>query len=253
MNNDDAAALIPLHRPGRETDSSTKKAVKIAEKDPVLSTQLASQVDFDGQLVGVINSIQAPDNLGRKLRAACTQTDAKKPKLRSHAFNPAVLTAVLGVLLIVGFLAWTVMERMEKFPGRDAAERMLSTTSKMTGVELDTVSTTTGTMGDWFYMRGFEGFTLPTELRGLPAVGSRVFRIDGHAIAQIAVDTRQSIVYVFRASDFGVQIGENEPWRLIAYEGWAAALRRHGDVCSMVAFRGTKAEMHEFLATLPSP
>lgn len=253
MNTDDAAALLPLHRPGREADGSVKKAIRIAEKDPELSKQLAGQVEFDGQLLGVIKSIQPPDNLVGKLRAACTRPEAEKPKLRSHAFNPAVLTAILGVLLIVGFLAWTVMERMEKFAGREAAERMLSATSKMTGVELDAVSTATGTMEDWFYMRGFEGFAVPKELSALPAVGSRVFRIDGHPIAQIAVDRRESIVYVFRASDFGMQIAEDQPWRVMTYEGWVAALRRRGDICSMVAFRGDKTEMNEFLAALPQP
>src|SRR6186713_17782 len=107
MNLEDAAALIPLHRPGRDADGTLKKAIRLAEKDPALSTQLASQVEFDGQLVGVINSIQPPENLVQKLRAARTPSTGEKPKLRTHAFNPAVLTAILGVLLIVGFLAWT--------------------------------------------------------------------------------------------------------------------------------------------------
>jgi hypothetical protein len=250
MNTEDAAALLALHRPGRDGDSSVKKALRLAEKDPALNAQLAKQVEFDRQLVGVINSIQPPENLVQKLRSACTQAQPETPKLRAHAFHPAVLTAILGVLLIVGFVAWTVLERMEKFPGRDAAERMLSTTSKMSGVELDAVSTTTGTMQDWFYMRGFEGYAVPRELSALPAVGSRVFRIDGHPIAQLAVDRHDSLVYVFRASDFGVEIAADEPWRLMEFEGWVAALRRHEDVCSMVAFRGEKAEMRDFLAKL---
>ena len=158
MNTEDAAALLHLHRPGRDADSSVKKALRMAEKDPALSAHLASQVKFDSQMVGVVNSIQPPETLGQKLRAACTRTPADKPKLRSQAFNPVVLTAILGLLLIVGFVAWTVMERMEKFEGREAVEQMLSATSKMSGVELDSVKGTPGTMGDWFYMRGFEGF-----------------------------------------------------------------------------------------------
>jgi hypothetical protein len=250
MNTEDAAALLPLYRPGREADGPVKRAVRYAEKDPALSTQLAGQVEFDGQLVGVIHSIQPPDNLRQKLRAAGARPPEEKPKLRSHAFNPAVLTAILGVLLIVGFVAWTIMERMEKFEGREDVERMLSATSKMSGVELDAVNKATGTMQDWFYMHNFEGFAVPQELSALPAVGSRVFQIDGHRIAQIAVDRHDSLVYVFRASDFGVEIGEDEPWRLMDYEGWAAALRRHGDVCSMIAFRGSKSEMREFLSQL---
>ena len=253
MKTEDAATLIPLHRPGREASGPLKKAIALAEQDPALSVQLAAQRAFDQQFVGVINSIAPPENLRAKLREAGARPDAERPQLRSHAFHPAVLTAILGGLLIVGFLAWTVMERMENFAGREAAERMLSTTSKMSGMELDPVSTTAGAMEDWFYMRGFEGYALPPELSALPAVGSRVYRSEGHPIAQIAVDRHESLVYVFRASDFGVELPADQPWHLLEHEGWVAALRRHEDICSMLAFRGKKAEMREFLATLKKP
>jgi hypothetical protein len=253
MNTEDAAALLPLHRPGRTVEGRLQKAIRTAESDPALAAEFGAQKDFDARILSAIRSIAPPEDLRAKLREAGARCDAPKPKLRSHAFNPAVLTAILGVLLILGFITWTVMEKMEKFGGREAAERMLSLTSKMTGVELDAVSTTTGTMQDWFYMRGFEGYSVPADVASLPVVGSRVFRIDGHAIAQLAVDRHESLLYVFRASDFGVEIPENEPWKLMGYEGWAAALRRHGDICSMLAFRGSKGEMHAFLDSLKKP
>jgi len=253
MNAADAAALLPLHRPDRAPDSRVQKAVRVAEADPALAAALATQTHFDGQILGVIRSIVPPENLGHKLRAAGARHDAPKPKAASHVFNPVMLTAVLGGLLIIGFLAWTVIERMEKFPGREAAERMLAATSKMSGVELDPVSLNAGGLQDWFYMRGFEGFSVPPEFAPLPAVGSRIFRIDGHAIAQVAVDRRNSILYVFRASDFGVEIPADQPWRVIAHDAWTAALQRRGDICSMIAFKGTKAEMQEFLGTLKAP
>jgi hypothetical protein len=252
MNTEDAAALLPLHRPGRTAVGRLQKAIRLAETDAELGAQLTRQTEFDDQIVDVIQSIQPPENLRQKLRAAVTVPEPPK-KLRAQAFNPAVLTAILGLLLIAGFVIWTVKERMEKFPGREATERMLASTSKMSGVELDPVQTVSGTMGDWFYMHGFEGYAVPAELAALPAVGSRVFRIDGHAIAQLAVDRHDSILYVFRASDFGLEIPEDRPWHLFEHEGWVAALRRHGDICSMLAFHGEKAEMREFLASLKKP
>jgi hypothetical protein len=253
MNNEEASFLLPLHRPGRPSEGRLLKAVRRAEKDPELCAQLSGQIEFDERIVEVIRSIQPPDDLHQKLRAAAAKCDSQKRTVASHAFHPAVLTAILGVLLIVGFFVWTALERMEKFAGREAVERMLATTSKMSGVELDAIATQTGTMGDWFYMRGFEGFSVPREMAGLPTVGSRVFRQDGHPIAQVAVDRHESILYVFRASDFGIELPADEPWRLIEFEGWAAALQRHGDICSMLAFRGEKADMRQFLASLKTP
>lgn len=253
MNLDEAAALLPLHRPDRPAESRIQKAIRMAEADPSLASEFAAQKDFDTRMLGVVRSIAPPENLHAKLREAGSRCESGKPKLRSHAFNPAVLTAVLGVVLILGFVTWTVMERMEKFGGRESIERMLSATSKMTGVELDAVAGSTGTMQDWFYMRGFEGYTVPADVAALPVVGSRVFRIDGHAIAQLAVDRHESILYVFRVSDFAVELPDEKAWKLMEFEGWAAALQRRGDICSMLAFRGTKSEMHEFLAALKKP
>ena len=250
MNLEDAAALLPLHRPGRPMEGRLQKAVRTAETDPALAATVASQTQFDQRILGVIRFIVPPENLGHKLRAAGARADAPKPKRRSQVLNPVLFTALLGVLLIIGFVAWTLLERMEKFPGREAAERMLGATSKMSGVELDPVTVNAGGLQDWFYMRGFEGFAVPAELAPLPAVGSRVFRMEGHPIAQVAVDRHSSILYVFRASDFEVEIPADEPWRVIAHEDWTAALQRRGDLCSMIAFKGSKAEMREFLTAL---
>lgn len=253
MNTEEAAALIPLHRPGRPAGSRVQKAIRAAEKDGPLAAQLEAQRDFDERIVKVIQSIVPPEDLREKLREAGAGGDAPVPKLRSQALHPVVLTAILGVLLIAGFIAWTVMERMEKFDGRESVERLMKTPSRMSGLELDAVKLSTGTMQDWFYMRGFEGFTVPPEIAALPVVGSRVFRVDGHAIAQLAVDRRESFLYVFRASDFAIAIPENQPWRVLEHDGWVGALRRQGDLCSMIVFRGEKPDMREFLATLKAP
>jgi hypothetical protein len=152
--------------------------------------------------------------------------------------------------VIVGFAVWTVMEKMEKFPGRENVERMLSATSKMSGVELEPMTATSGMLGDWFYMRGFEAYTLPPEIGELPVVGSRVLWIDQHPIAQLAVDRQNSILYVFRAENFGVEIPETGTWRMIDYEDWVAGVRRNGGLCYMVAMRGSKEDLQTFLQSL---
>ena len=120
----------------------------------------------------------------------------------------------------------------------------------MSGVELQPVEMKTGVMGDWFYMRGFERFTLPPEVANLSAVGSRVFRYGGHPVAQVALDERNCLVYVFRATDFGVNLPEESGWRLLDNEGWVAAIRRQGETCTMITFRGSRSDMRDFLRSL---
>lgn len=248
MNADDAEHLLPLYRAGRRAEGRVQKAVRYAEGHDTLRRKLSDQMEFDDRMADVIHFIKPPENLRQKLR----EVSARPHPARRGAglFNPAVLTAVCGVLLLIGFVVWTVKERLERFPGRENVERMLSATSKMSGVELEPMAATTGSLGDWFYMRGFEGYELPPEVGALPVVGSRVLRIDGHPIAQLAVDRENSILYVFRAADFGVQMQADEPWKVIGHEEWAAGLRRHGKLCYMLAMRGEKADLTAFLDSL---
>ena len=247
MKADDAEFLLPLYRAGRRAEARVQKAVRFAEGDETLRRKLSDQMEFDDQMADVIHFIKPPEDLRQKLREVSARP---QPARKGQIFNPAVLTAVCGILLIIGFCVWTVMERLATFPGRENVERMLSATSKMSGVELEAVSTTTGALGDWFYMRGFEGYALPPEIAALPVVGARILPLDGHLIAQLAVDRQSSILYVFRADDFGVQMRVDEPWKFIDYEEWAAGLRRHGTLCYMLALRGTEQDLQAFLQSL---
>ena len=159
---------------------------------------------------------------------------------------------MLGLLVFVGLGVMYEMDRREQFQGREAAARMLDVTRNMQGTELDPVAVQSWQLGDWFYMRGFEGFALPPEVAKLPAVGSRVFRQGGMPVAHIAVDEKNAIVFVFRAADFSVDLPEEDSWRVFEHEGWAAAIRRQGPICTMVSFRGTRSEMREFVRSLES-
>lgn len=251
MNARTAETLVRCYRADRPVDSRTQKAVHFAENDPELGPKLADQIAFDKQIVNVIHFIKPPDNLRQKLNALSEVPGAAKKTLRSNIIHPAVLTALLGGLLLVGVIVFLVMERMEKFPGRESVESLLSGAAKMTGVEFETVTTTTDKIGDWFYMHNYEGYEAPPELAALPVVGSRVFRSEGRPVAQLAVDQHSSLVYEFRASEFGVQLPPDGDWQVLTKDEWVGAIRQRGDQCVLIAFRGTSSDMHEFLKSLP--
>ena len=84
---------------------------------------------------------------------------------------------------------------------------------------------------------------LMSELARRPKLAGQVSQID-------VTDSRNAIVYVFRAVDYGVALPETTDWHQFEHEGWAAAIRRQGPVCTMVAFRGTRGEMKSFLSAL---
>jgi hypothetical protein len=250
MNARTAEALIRRYLPGKRTDSRIEKAVRFAEQDPELARALREQNEFDEQMVDTIHYIKPPENLRQKLAALSALPGAEKQRLRSHIINPAILTAILGVILISGVVVFFVIEAMEKFPGREGVEKLLGNAGKMSGNELELMSTTTNELGDWLYMRGYESYEVPPELAALPVIGSRVFRSEGRAVAQVAVgntDAMRFLIHEFRASDFGVQLPSGGPWLVMTKDDWVGAVRQQGDQCFLVAFRGTKAEMDDLL------
>ena len=254
MNADTAQTLLRCYRPGKPAEARMEKAVRLAEEDPELKKTLGEQIESDKQITDVIHFIKPTENLRQKLSDLSDKPRAEKTLLRKQVINPAVLTALLGVLVILGIVVFFVMDRVEKFQGREAIENMLAAASKMSGTELEEVTTTTGQIGDWFYMRGYDGFEAPAELAALPVMGSRVFRVDGQTVAQIAVGNAEALrclIFQFHASEFGVQLPADDDWKVLTRDEWVGAVRQHGDHCFLIAFRGGKAEMEEFLKSLP--
>ena len=151
---------------------------------------------------------------------------------------------------------------MEKFPGRDEVEAMLSAAAKMSPSELEAVSMSTGQLGDWFYVRGYDGFEAPADLAPLRTVAARAFHFDGRTLAQMAIgegsmteaaigegDGIRCLFFEFHASEFGVQLPADSGWRVLVDNDWVGAVRQHEDHCFLIAFKGTKADMQEFLKT----
>ncbi len=248
-----AELLLPCHCPGAVNDPRVEKAARVAAADVSLRAKLEQQGAWDEQISSVIGSIQAPRGIRRRITAAQGSAHPTKRSPLRYLAQPAVLAVVAGVALILGVLVYLEIDRREKFQGREAAARMIELTNAMSGVELEPMQTEVGRLGDWFYMRGFEGFAVPAELAPLPAVGSRVFKVNGASVAQLAVETHHSIIYVFRPGDFGISLEDGADWRIFDHIGWVAALRRQGESCTMIAFRGTKSEMRELLHNLRAP
>ena len=251
MNTTEAATLLHCHRAGRTPEGRVQKAVRVAEGDAELGKKLRDQMEFDAQIVEAIHSVVPPEDLREKLGALNAASGAGKRGLGSQLSSPAMLSALLGVLLLAGVIVFLVMENMRDFAGREAVQHMLDATTKMNGTEFEAVTTTTTQLGDWFYMRGYEGYEVPPELAALPVIGSRVFRQDGKPVAQFVIEKHDSVVFEFHAADFGVELPADGDWQFLDQGGWAAAVRQHGDHCFMIAFRGAEEDMRAFLQTLP--
>lgn len=245
MNAETARILIPLYRQDRPADSKVKKAVQFAESDPALSSQLNSQVEFDRRMLGVIRCLKPGPSLKQKLGDA----NGRSSSAARQAMNPAILCAIFGVLLLIGIGIYLKREADKDFPGRPWVEDFIELNDHMTGAELEQTDSRAGDLADNLMLHGFDGFSLPAEVSSLPAVGWRVFRHgpSGHKVVQIAVDKNDSLVFVFRSSDFGVQPGASGEWRIFEHNGWAAAVRQFHGLCVLLTFRGKEEDMSNLI------
>ncbi len=250
MNAEGARQLIPLYRAGKPVDSRVTKAVHFAEMHPALREELNWQKAFDEGIVAVIHCIRPPENLRQKLHEISQSGTPAKGVVRANVFNPAIVSALLGVLLLVGFLAYLKMESAKDFTGKNWAESMVALNDRMTGAELEPTKLPAGDLVDNMMLRGFDRFTLPPEIARLPAVGWRVFRHEGNKVAQVAIEEHSLVVFVFRASDFGVHPGAEKGWKVFDHERWVAAATERDGLCTLISFRGDQAGMESFLKSL---
>jgi hypothetical protein len=250
MNVETAMIHLAAYRDGKVTDPRLSKAMRCIENESAQRERLAEQVAFDISVMEMLGAISAPPDLRHRLEMA--QSTSEKAPARPRHHITAVLSLGLGVAIIIAVLVFLYVQNAANFPGRENLVKIASTPNKMSGIELEPVASSAGELGDWFYMRGYEGYRLPAELRSLPAVGSRLFRPDGHPVAQVAVDTHQSLLYVLKGDDFGVTLPSVD-WTIFPAQGCVAAARQFDDAIAMITFQGTEAEMQDFLATLKTP
>lgn len=247
----EAEIYLPCYRAGQSAGKRILKAAQLAGQDEGLKATLEAQVRFDQEVVDLIHSIQPPEDLRKKLGAVIGLDPSKAPRpLRSQLSHPAMVCVVAGALLMIGFLVWLELDRRADFKGRAAVAQMVGVARDMSGVELQPVDSVAGDLGDSFYIRGFEGFSLVPELARLHTVGTRVFKQDGHPVAQLAVDPHNALLYLFRASDFGIDLHPHGKWKVFTVDGFVIGLRQDAQLCAAISFRGTREEMESFLRTL---
>ena len=241
-----AEEYLPCFRPGAPSSDRIAKAAQIAGADATLRERLEEQVTFDTQILEVLRDVEPPNNLRQQIHA---HTSTPPPRIRHNVAHPAILGAIASVVLCLGFLGYMRLQDMQEFPGQDNAAQMVSSLAHMSGAEFEPVQGPVGSLADWFYMRGFDDFALPPDLKGLTALGARTFKVNGNTVSQAALDQHATILNVFRAADFGVRL-ETDEWEIFEEQDWAAAIRHNGELCTLLAFRGTAQEMTVFLRDL---
>lgn len=229
---------VQLHRPWGKDAARTAKAARAADPE-----QLRGQTAFDCRWHEQIERIQLPSNL--YLPEFATPS---RPGVGVLIRQPAVLAIVCALLVVVGVVVLVTMQQMDDFPGRDQVSELVEDSVGGNGVELEAFETPmqTGDLGDWFLLKGFDDFHVPSELETAVAIGARVYEFKRQPIAQIALKNREALLFVFRSDSTRESLNPLS-WYPFQHDDWAVAVRNIGNVYYAIAYLGDSDEMADFL------
>lgn len=262
MNQKTALALSKCHRPAKPAlqDPQVHKAVRIVEADPALKGELADQIAFDDRQAALIAAVKPGDAFLGKIDATLEHLDNKGFQW-SALTSPPFLAAIMAILVVVGALVWWGPEWMQDFPGRDNARQLIdSTLSRLPNKpgpavnRMEKKTAAAGDLTDWYFNKGYENFHILPEFAAAQTTSCGTFKLEGHSGAILFFSGKNSdfpnVLYVFPAQDFGIRVDPPDRWRYFQQGEWAVAVRADEDACVMVAVRGDKSDVQEYLEAL---
>lgn len=233
------APLLKEHRPWGGDRSKVARAVKKAGDAP----ELAAQAEADSRWHAEIEQTPIPPEI-----AALVQAVPARPRLRSLVLQPTVLSILLALVVVVGVVIYVVETRKDNFSGKEAVEEMVQGTVSTTEPDYDPLpDTEAGKLDDWFVLKGFSGYNVPSALEKATAVGGRVFRHDGLLLAEVALKLQNARLLVFHLADLKKTEIERGGWHIYQQDDWAVAVLRDEANGYVLMFEGDSDDMPGFL------
>jgi len=220
-----------------------------------------------GTLLSLSNSLASPaetlrlERPGKELSPNQSKTPPKEEEIEEEedeeeppkrARPRTILFAVgVGLVATICMVIFLISDRMNSFEGADRISELLDSANNLTGDEFEAVETKAGDLQDWFFLKhGLEHYAVPKPFANIKTVGCRVFKFEGASVAQVmAITDKEILLYMFPSRELGVRTRKGK-WEIVEDEKWVGGLTGVKDTCFLVAFKGSKDEMKEFLSNM---
>jgi hypothetical protein len=231
----------------RLTNRAMRSAVFRAKK----TDEYIHQQAFDRAVGALVQQAAIPPEVEEWFTKETTVAPPRRT-WKTVATNPAVLAIVIALLVIGTVFGIRVMERMNDFPGADAARKLLTTAASTRSVMLDPIKTEAGALSDLFYMKHrLSHYDVPPEFAELKTIGARVFDEEElHQVAQIWVVEKRMQFFLFPAErePKSGKVLEFSGWRYVEQEGWLGVVHEKNGVCFMACLRGRERDLAPYIA-----
>ncbi len=280
--------LLPLFRPAYEYAPELAEVASSAGAEPGSSQLLQRQIDFDDKVAYELSLLKLADSEAKAFESLLTRagnTDGPTASAAPDSHAPfvkrsrnksepsesdavsdeeedeepvrraprrTILFAVgVGLVATVCMVIFLISDRLNSFEGADHISELLESANSLNGDEFEAVETRAADLQDWFFLKhGMEHCTVPRQFADVKTVGCRVFKFDGADVAQImAVTDKELLLYMFQPNDLGVKIRKGK-WEIVEADNWVGAVTGLKDISFLVAFKGNKDEMKEFLSKM---
>ena len=237
----------------RELSSLSLTGSQVNELKFMLSTS-----DLDMESKNLINTMNPEETDGQLHPSKAViqaggveqeEEDDKEESPRRARPRTILLAVAVGLIATVCAVVFLISDRLNSFDGADRIIELLDTANYLTGDEFEAVETKAGDLEDWFFLKhGLEHYAVPKQFASIKTVGCRVFKFNGATVAQImAVPDKEVLFYMFPSDDLGIKV-PNGKWEIVEDENWVGGVTGVNDTCFLVAFKGNKEDMKEFLA-----
>lgn len=240
MNTQTARRLLPCCRPSRPMDPKVSRAAEAAVRDSELAAMLDEQAKFDANVLTCLHRFEIPETIARL--DAVPEPEPKRHRVLHGTVVALVMIGILSILSIAGYVLW---QRRTDFPGRDDAEDLI-TSMQDGGAAWEEKDCTVGDLPDWMFISGFDGFD-PGELAKDKVEAVRVTTRNQRRVAEVVLPERKAMMFVVKATDFGISPGAQGQWRPISQGEWVGAVREKDGLCTILALRGTKEALHKWV------
>jgi len=278
--------LFSLLRPAYESTPELAALASQARSDTESANTLRQQIEFDDKVARELSSLSLTDSQSAMLESLLSDPDRKaNPTLNligttnpdktpaessqkgieteskeeqdeeeeepTQPARPRTILFAVGVGLVatICMVIFLISDRMNSFEGADRISELLDSANNLTGDEFEAVETKAGDLQDWFFLKhGLEHYAVPKQFANIKTVGCRVFKFNGATVAQVmAVTDKELLLYMFPSNDLGVRTRKGK-WEIVEDEKWVGGVTGIKDTCFLVAFKGSKDEMKEFLS-----
>ncbi|MDX2079737.1 MAG: hypothetical protein SFU53_03045 [Terrimicrobiaceae bacterium] len=236
--------LAAQHPDDFEHGRDCRRALAALEKSPELKNDLERQIALDRHWAARLHAVPVPEPAAEQLHASGRAAAAKRR--RFSLGDPAILSALIGLVLLLGLLGWHLLGRAGAFP--EEALTIAVDVVKLGPDQFEAVEDSAGALEDWFLLKGFEKFRIPPGFEKYEVAGARLSKVDNQPVAVLAVPENYMFFTVFDARPLGISLEPEGSWSFIEFDyRYAAAVREDKGVCFMVVIRGTRNQLEKIL------